>query len=273
LNRALRWAEGEVLALIDDDCRLDPEHINDLLRHDEADTRFVLRGGRVELGDPTDLPFTINTSCERRQWSLAENSLRSQGVAGIINGCNMTLRRALMERVGPYDEDFGPGSVIGSGDDTDYIFRAYLAGAVIEYVPDMAVFHHHGRKTAAQGYALWRKYMIGSGGLYAKYLLKQPNLCRPFYWDLKHAVREVITGSNTFLPVVGFSYKDKVTCSIRGALRYIVKRRLYAAGDLLRRKHDYSRGDHTVFPETAGNPSRRADVASATEGARERRAG
>ena len=62
LNRALRSAEGEVVALIDDDCRMDPEHINDLLRHDAADTRFVLRGGRVELGDPTDLPFTINTS-------------------------------------------------------------------------------------------------------------------------------------------------------------------------------------------------------------------
>ena len=40
----------------------------------------------------------------------------------------MTARRALIERLGPFDEDFGPGSLIGSGEDTDYIFRAYLAG-------------------------------------------------------------------------------------------------------------------------------------------------
>jgi glycosyltransferase involved in cell wall biosynthesis len=213
LNRAFRTAEGGLLALIDDDCQLHHEHINDLLRHDAADTRLILRGGRVELGDPSDLPFTINTSRKRRQWSLADNTLRHQGIAGIINGCNMAMRRALWDRLGPYDEDFGPGSVIGSGDDTDYIFRAYLAGVTIEYVPDMAVFHHHGRKTVAAGYALWRKYMIGSGGLYAKYSFRHPNLCRQFYWDLRDATKELITGPNTFLPEIGFSYKNKVIYS------------------------------------------------------------
>src|SRR6185437_1286806 len=44
LNRALRAAAGEVLAFTDDDCRLHPEYINDLLRHDSADTEPVLRG-------------------------------------------------------------------------------------------------------------------------------------------------------------------------------------------------------------------------------------
>jgi hypothetical protein len=33
-----------------------------LLRYDAADTGLVLRGGRVELGEPTDLPITINTA-------------------------------------------------------------------------------------------------------------------------------------------------------------------------------------------------------------------
>jgi glycosyltransferase involved in cell wall biosynthesis len=225
LNCALRASEGDLLAFIDDDCRMHPDHINDLLRHDASDAGLVLRGGRVELGDPTDLPFTINTSRTRRQWSLAEHTLRDEGIAGIINGCNMAMRRALFARLGPYDEDFGPGSVIGSGDDTDYIFRAYLAGVIIEYVPDMAVFHHHGRKTASAGYALWCNYMIGTGGLYAKYLFTHPNICRPFYWDVRDAAKEMITGSNAFLPAIGFSYKDKVIFSVRGAFRYLFSRR------------------------------------------------
>jgi glycosyltransferase involved in cell wall biosynthesis len=273
LNRALRAAEGELLALLDDDCRLHPDHINDLLRHDAADTGLVLRGGRVELGDPTDLPFTINTSRKRRQWSLSDNSLRREGIAGIINGCNMAMRRALWNRLGPYDESFGPGSVVGSGDDTDYIFRAYLAGATIEYVPDMAVLHHHGRKTVAAGYALWRKYGIGSGGLYAKYLFRHPNLCRQFYWDLRDAAKEVITGSNTFLPEIGFSYKDKVTYAVRGAFRYWVKRRIYRTGKVLRGLHGYDRGDHSVLPEKRWNFAPGAGVAASTEAAGERRAG
>jgi glycosyltransferase involved in cell wall biosynthesis len=227
LNCAFDAAKGGLLSLIDDDCRMHPEHINDLLRHDTADTRLVLRGGRVELGDPTDLPFTINTGDTRKQWSRADNSLRRDRVTGTINGCNMAMRRALFEQIGPYDENFGPGSVIGSGDDADYLIRAYLGGAVIEYVPDMTVFHYHGRKTVAAGQALWRKYMIGTGALYAKYFFKYPNYCRPFYWDLKNAAKEVVYGSNDFLPAIGFSYKDKVLLSVEGAFRYFATQKFW----------------------------------------------
>ena len=71
LNSALRAAKGDVLAFTDDDCQLHPEYVNDLLRHAAADTDLILRGGRIELGDPTDLPFTINTSTTPKRWSRA----------------------------------------------------------------------------------------------------------------------------------------------------------------------------------------------------------
>jgi hypothetical protein len=181
-----------------------PDYFNDALRHDAGDADLVLRGGRIELGDPTDLPFTINTVPTRERWSLATNSARHDRIAGQINGCNMTMRRALVERLGLFDEDFGPGTPIGSGDDTEYLFRAYLAGITLEHVPDMTVLHYHGRKTAASGFALWRKYQIGGGAIGLKYFLKHPNLCRPTYWDIKNALREFVTGTNTFLPEAGF---------------------------------------------------------------------
>jgi glycosyltransferase involved in cell wall biosynthesis len=225
LNRALQAAQGEILAFIDDDCRLSIEYVNQLLRHDAADTEVVLRGGRIELGDPTDLPFTINTEPTLKRWQRTMNSARYERFRGRINGCNMTMRRALVERLGPFDEDFGPGSLIGAGEDTDYIYRAYLAGATLEYVPDMTVFHHHGRKTADDGKELFRGYMIAAGALYARYLFKDPDLCRPFYWDCKNAIREIIAGTNTFLPDIAFSNRDSVTCSVRGAARYFFLRR------------------------------------------------
>jgi glycosyltransferase involved in cell wall biosynthesis len=220
LNRALRVAEGELLAFTDDDCRLHREHVCDLLRHAAGDAGLVMRGGRIELGDPTDLPFTIDMRPTVIRWSLSANSARHENIAGQIAGCNMTARRALIERLGPFDENFGPGSRIGSGEDTDYVFRAYLAGATLEHVPDMTVFHHHGRKTVADGQRLFERYMIGSGGLNAKYIFKHPNLCRQTYWDLKHVFREIATGSNVFLPSIGFSHRDKLRCIVRGALRY-----------------------------------------------------
>ena len=234
LNRALRAAQGEILAFTDDDCRLSQEYVNDLLRHDGADTGLVLRGGRIELGDPTDLPFTINTDPTLQRWQKTKNSARYGRFRGCINGCNMTMRRALVERLGPFDEDFGPGSAIGAGEDADYIYRGYLAGATLEYVPDMTVFHHHGRKTAAEGQELFRGYMIAAGALYARYLFKDPDLCRPFYWDCKNAVREMVSGSNTFLPEIGFSHRDSVACAVRGAGRYF----------FMRKKHRRDSGDH-----------------------------
>src|SRR3974390_2270012 len=76
LNCALRAAQGEILAFTDDDCRLSEDYVNDLLRHHAADREPVLRGGRIELADPTDLPFTINTDPALRRWKRKLNSAR-----------------------------------------------------------------------------------------------------------------------------------------------------------------------------------------------------
>jgi GT2 family glycosyltransferase len=223
-NRALRAAQGDLLVFTDDDCRLSKAYITDLLRYDAADTDLVLRGGRIELGDPTDLPLTINTSPTRSRWNRSLNSARHECLSGQINGCNMAMRRAVIELVGFFDERWGPGASgasMPSGGDTDYLFRAYLAGIWLEYVPDMTVIHNHGRKTHAAGFALMRTYMIANGALCAKYFFRHPNLCRPFYWDAKNAIREILSGTNTFLPSIGFSNKDKVAYRLRGVAEYL----------------------------------------------------
>jgi GT2 family glycosyltransferase len=222
---ALRSTRSDLLSFTDDDCRLSKDYVSQLLRHDAADTDLVLRGGRVELGDPTDLPLTINTAPTLMRWSLKNNSARHDRLSGPISGCNMTMRRALVEHIGLFDERLGAGGSIPGAEDADYNFRAYLAGATLEYVPDMTVFHHHGRKTNDAAKKLLSDYEIGNGALYARYLFKHPNLCRPFYWNCKNALREIITGTNTFLPDIGFSEVDRLTANLRGAARYFFMRK------------------------------------------------
>jgi GT2 family glycosyltransferase len=224
-NLALRTAQGELLAFTDDDCRLGKNHVNDLLRHADADTELVLRGGRVELGDPTDLPLTIKTTPDRIRWNRRMNSARHQPISGQIHGCNMTMRRAVVEKLGPFDERFGPGSIIGSGNDTDYLFRAYLANISLEYVPDMTVVHFHGRKTPAQGRKLLQGYLISNGAEYAKHGWKHLNLCRPFYWDAKNAIKEILSGGISTTSIPYFSHRDKVAYAVRGAVRYLFLRK------------------------------------------------
>ena len=225
-NRALRAAQGELLLFTDDDCRLSKEYVTDLLGYDAADTGPVIRGGRIELGDHTDLPITIRTTTTRQRLNRRTNPATHDSIVGHISGCNMTMRRALVEKLGLFDERFGPGSSIESNEDTDYLFRAYLEGFTLEYVPDMTVFHYHGRKQKSAGYKLYRSYSIGTGAIYAKYLFKHPNLCLPFYWDIKKSIKEIVFRTNLFYPVIDFSFKHKVAYAVLGAVRYfLVSRR------------------------------------------------
>ena len=134
----------------------------------------------------------------------------------------MAMPRRLVDRLGLFDERFGAGSRIPGGEDTDYIYRAYLAGVTISYVPDIVVNHFHGRKKPAEGRNLFCNYAYGWGALNAKYFLSYPYLCRPFIWDIKNAIKEILTQKNTFLPNIGFSHRDKVYHSIIGSIKYIV---------------------------------------------------
>lgn len=223
LNCALRAAQGRLLAFTDDDCRLSGNYVNELLRHYAGDTGLVLRGGRVEQGDAAALPLCNKTGLAPMRWNRRANSARHISLCGQIGGANMAMPRAAAELLGPFDERFGPGSIIESGEDADYVIRAYLQDMNIEYVPDMTVFHYDGRKQSYPGNAIMRGYEIGNGALFAKYCLKDPNVCRWFAWVVKSAMKEVLFGKNMFYPTVGFSHKHRATYSLLGALKYLTQ--------------------------------------------------
>lgn len=212
-NCGFRAARGALLAFTDDDCRLDESYVENALRRDAQDASLVLRGGRVELGDPADLPLTIKTARVPRRWNIGMRSARHECLGNCLHGCNMMMRRSLLERVGAFDTRVGD-------DDCDLVCRCYIAGITIEYAPDIVVYHHHGRKTPAEGYALFRGYMIEMGAIYAKYLFREPDLCRQVLWDLRNVAKELLRGTNTFLPEIGFSHKHRLYYNAVGALRY-----------------------------------------------------
>lgn len=219
-NRAMRAAYGDIFVFTDDDCRMQEDYIVTLLHHDAEDTGPVLRGGRVELGDPSDLPLTIFTRLTTLRWSIKENTLRHEGIAGKLNGCNMTMHRSLVEQVGYFDEGFGSGAYINSGGDSDFYLRTYLAGIPLEYSPDMVVYHYHGRKKKEEAYKLIRSYCIANGALYIRYLFRLPFLCIPFYRRLKDAIKEILTGKNLGWPEMGITAKAIVLFNLQGMLKY-----------------------------------------------------
>ncbi len=219
-NAGLAAAKGELLIFTDDDCRLHPQHITDALRYDAADTEPVMRGGRIELGDPDDLPYTIKTDDTRRRWEKRNRDARYTDLVKTIIGCNWAMRREVTDRVGRFDERLGAATPACSAEDVDYVMRAYLADIAIEYVPDMTVYHFHGRKTAESIRALMRIYCIGAGALFAKYAFRHPDFCRPFSWNIKNRINEIRNQTILFDPELGITYHEVLRHNLLGMYRY-----------------------------------------------------
>ena len=211
-NAGVRAAQGAVLAFTDDDCRLAPDYLQTLLELSARDPGMAVRGGRVELGDPADLPFTIKTD----PMPVTYDGGRHPG--GFIHGCNMAMTRATFDRIGMFDERFGAGAPCEAGEDTDYLYRAFLAGIPVEYAPSLVVAHHHGRRSHADIVKLNGIYARGNGALYLKHA-RHWHLFRNFVWDVKGSARELL-GGTPIDPAFGFTYRANVLGCLRGMGRF-----------------------------------------------------
>jgi glycosyltransferase involved in cell wall biosynthesis len=220
-NTGLRFTSGEILAFTDDDCRLAPGHVRDLLAHDARDgARLVLRGGRVLLGDPADLPYTIKDQDEPEHYGIGPGERRPPHLGGVVLSCNMAMRRPVMERVGPFDERLGTGAPLRAGEDTDYLSRAYLAGIAIEYVPDMAVLHFHGRRDVEALRRLIDAYAEGNGGYFVKVLPRDWRLARQAWWDGRDALLELLRIRPSYQEF-GVGAPRRFRGYLRGAARFL----------------------------------------------------
>lgn len=184
LNLGLEANQAEIIAFIDDDCYVAPDHI-DRVYEIFADPKIGFAGGRVELFDPTDYPISIRTSVEREFLSP-----RSYVAPGWIWGANMMFRREVLEQISGFDPDLGPGTPF-CGEDPDVQARASMAGWWGVYEPSIVVAHHHGRK-ANTAPALHKNYVRSWGSHLAKCLLLRETrsvymgvFVRRAYWGLR----------------------------------------------------------------------------------------
>ena len=212
-NTGIAASKGAILVFTDDDCILNDDYLIRLRAHYAQDHTPVIRGGRVELGDPTDQPFTI---------LLGDLPARMTDVSfpgGFIIGANMTMTREVCERLGPFDTRFGAGAVFMAGEETDYVYRAHRARIPVEYVPDMIVKHFHGRKDKSSIAHLSYGYDIANGALYAKYI-RDGRLLRHFYWNCKNCVRRLISGHNIYDEACDGTNINLIIATIKGMMLY-----------------------------------------------------
>jgi glycosyltransferase involved in cell wall biosynthesis len=211
-NCGVKASKGSVIAFTDDDCIVDPGWIDALWRAFAANPDVAVLGGRVDLYAAEDQPVSIRPIGERIRYTNAGQ------IYGLIIGCNMAIRRGVVDRIGGFDPAFG-GSKGVVADDIEFIYRALRQGLGILYIPDALVLHNHGRRTAEDLRAVARSYVRGRGAFFCKYLLHADRtILRHAWWEIR--------GRHGRGPASAYqlSYRETLAALASGAFHFMLTR-------------------------------------------------
>jgi len=159
-NLGIEAASGELLMFTDDDCYIDNQYMEQLLQHFDRQC-YHFCGGRILLWDETDAMVSVNYHND-----FFEIPAGSFLPAGTIQGANMVIHREAIEKVGGFHPQMGAGTKLRC-EDIELLGRICMHGFTGAYLPQLVVYHHHGRKPGPEVEQLRRENDIGRGVYYA----------------------------------------------------------------------------------------------------------
>jgi glycosyltransferase involved in cell wall biosynthesis len=161
-NRALRTADGDVLAFLDDDAVADPGwaaallapfrdprvgavtgRVEALAAETEGQRLVEANGGYGRGAAPVRLPRDADRPLHGRRAPLIAWAV------SVGSGCSLAVRRDLMLRLGGFDEALDLGAALPGGGDHDALWRVLEAGSDVVYEPAALALHEHRRDLAA----------------------------------------------------------------------------------------------------------------------------
>ena len=159
-NAGLREAEGEIIAVIDDDVVVDPDWLGRAVRRfqDEPSVACVtglILPAELETRDQVLIErfAAFGKGFSRRTFSLDRapegDPLFPYASGSFGSGANTVLRAQAADLLGGYEETLGTGTPARGGEDLDLFIRLLLAGEEIAYEPSALVWHRHPSGAAA----------------------------------------------------------------------------------------------------------------------------
>jgi GT2 family glycosyltransferase len=167
LNVCLDAADGEFVALLNNDLELDAACLSELVAALRAHPEAASAGGKLldfhqrQVIDGAGDVFTWRGSGHRRGHGETDRGQyeRPRAIFGACGGAAVYRRSALRD-VGPFDGDF-----YAFFEDVDWSLRAQLAGYQCRYVPS-AIAYHMGSATIGRGLSDFTRYQLWRNGIW-----------------------------------------------------------------------------------------------------------
>ena len=132
-NAGARATSGELIAYTDDDVRIPPGWLRELVDGARRHPRAEAFGGPIRARFEGPAP----RGCGREDPPLTSLDLGDRDrPAELVWGANMAVRRGALERVGWFDE-----SIHGGGDEQEWLERLQGAGGELVYLADAGLDH------------------------------------------------------------------------------------------------------------------------------------
>lgn len=149
LNTAIPKLQGDLIAMVDDDHRVDPAYFTAIAESVKCYPVATIYCGKI-LPDWTgrepawvhDLSSYALYPLPIPHYDLGEEPHDIGEGGRLPGGGNLVLKREVFGRVGQFSTELGPqGHNLAGGEDTDFVQRALAVGERIAYCP--AIVQHH----------------------------------------------------------------------------------------------------------------------------------
>lgn len=172
LNLAVAAADGDILALTDDDC--EPEVSWLAAIHDvfTREPRLGLLGGSVIAGPKQRRGISACPEflALETRYDPATDTIAPDGFDWI--GANVAVTRWAAAAAGPFDPCLGPGARFRGGEDIEYKLRVECAAVGMGTTPASVVHHTYGRRYGIRAvWLLFSGYASGTGAIVGKLTL------------------------------------------------------------------------------------------------------
>lgn len=210
-NLGIKKSSGEYLVLLDDDSGVAEDFLVNL--------RAILKNRTVNalcgrIIDPkTNSYFTVK---DKIASPLNLNRLNYQ----MFKGSALIIKRNLLDRVGCYDEDFGPKGKYRAAEESDLFFRIKMAKEAVVYLPELVFFHPLRNEYPAQR---TYDYSYATGALLAKYTVEDKrNSCIYILIMFKIISKNLIRALQFIFSPFAIEKKDRIfhySLALKGVIR------------------------------------------------------